>query len=402
MTQATEWRAEPTPLKSAHGVAVKPDPHPPTSSIVAAMLVGTVSMFSNGIQPELLGALTQADRASSVDVGHLAAVEMLALAAGSAVSPWFHYRGRIRLKVLILALLLMVTNLGVWVTHSIGVLLALRGAAGMLEGFLLGAAIATMAASSNPPRLFGLFWGLSALPMALASYLLPQWIVPRFGPDGGFGSLALVALAGACASWFLIDVPRQPSSVQSDSNGHRSWNWPTLLGLAGIVLQCASLGAVWSYQQLLADQLQIAKGAADAAVSTGIVAQVVGSIVATVLSGRLKYRPVILGALAAEAVLTGLLPAVSTPGTYVAMMIGWNFLFLAALPAQVEWLIANDPSNRSVNLTSFTSLVGLGIGPAMCAVGANGPSVSGAFWIASALMAASACCYLLPSSRTST
>jgi len=190
-----------------------------------------------------------------------------------------------RLKTAIMSLLLVGADLGVYV--SLDVLFVLRGVAGLLEGLMLGAMIVVTIGSSHPDRLNGIFWGVAALPMAGAAYLLPVWIVPHFGADGGFATLAVFALISAIAAWFLID--QGPATVRADTVRAR-WCLPTLLTLAAVFLGGAANGGSWGYLQVLADEHEFSLAIAAISISGGLVAQVLGAFAASLVSGRLPFR----------------------------------------------------------------------------------------------------------------
>jgi MFS transporter, DHA1 family, inner membrane transport protein len=358
--------------------------------IAASMVVGTAALMINGIQPALLGALTEAHRVTEVQLGRLATIEMLALALASAVGPKFLLRGSMRLKTAVFSLVLAGVDLGVCITPSVEGLFLLRGVAGLLEGLILSATIVVTIESRHPDRLNGIFWGVSAVPMALVAYLLPIWIVPHFGANGGFVTLAIAALISAAAAWFLIDsVPLPDGKITTESN----WTVPAIVGLAAVFLQNAANGGAWSYLQVLADQNQFSSDVAAIAVSVGLLAQVVGALIASLTSGRFPSWAVLVMLSTITMGLILILASAHAPAVYLTISLMLNLFLLSQIPFQVRLLIAIDETRGAALLSNPVGLIGLSIGPSLCAFGVQGPNVTGAFWISAALMGLATACY---------
>jgi DHA1 family inner membrane transport protein len=367
-----------------------PDVKLPLSTLVAAMVIGTVSLMILGIQPVLLGALAQAHRVTDAQLGVLATIEVLALAVGSGVGPRFMRGGAIRLKTALLAALLAVVDLGVWGANSALMLDLLRGVAGLLEGLILGATIIITIQSANPDRLNAIFLGLSTIPQALLAYFLPVLIMPRYGSNGGFGVLAALSLIAAASALFLVDkVPVQAEQGQAGSK----WTPPVILALAAVLLQNAAIGGAWSYLQLLADQHHFSAEIAGIAVAGGLGLQVAGAFAAAAWGRKLSYTTVLIAGGVLQTLVIAGLAAAGLPLAYLGLSFVFGLFWLALSPFQVRLLIALDETRSAALMLTAVTLIGLSIGPALSALGVRGPDVRGAFVIASGLMVAAALLY---------
>ena len=177
----------------------------PVSVIASGMAVGTVALMILGVQPVLLGALADAHRITDAELGPLATVEVLAIAAGSAFGPAWMRSGHMRGKAIALSVALAVANMAIyWINRGV-MLDVLRGVAGLIEGVLMGATIVVTIEGRHPDRLNAIFLAVSTLPQAVMAFFLPIWIVPRFGVNGGFALLAVLSLLSAGASLFLVE-----------------------------------------------------------------------------------------------------------------------------------------------------------------------------------------------------
>lgn len=356
------------------------------------MVVGTCSLAANGVQPVILGALTGASRLSEGQAGGLATAEMLALALASFVGVSLFQHGSMRLKTIIVSLLLAAVDVAVYRSSSIESLFALRTIAGLLEGLLMGVMSLVTVASRHADRLTGLFWGAAAIPIAVAAYAIPVSALPAFGVNGGFYVLAVFALSSAAAAGLL---PRQIRLVSQRPMLKARWRAPTYFAFAGILLQSAANGGAWGYLDLLATQKHLPEAVAGMAVSLGLIAQVVGALLASLLSRRIPHRAVLITQCAVTSVLLLALGQCESVAAYLAISLVLNLLLLAQMPFQILLLFSHDTTRRSALFANAVGLVGLSVGPWMCAFGVRGANVAGAFTVAAAAMFISLCCFIL-------
>lgn len=358
--------------------------------LTACMVVGTVALMILGIQPVLLGGLTRAHWLTEAQLGPLATVEVLSIALGSAIGPAFLRSGGMRLKTALLSLALAGTNLAVYAVHSALMLDAVRAVAGLLEGLALGATLVITIQNSRPDRLNALFLALSTLPQSVMAYLLPTWITPRFGPEGGFAVLAILSLVSAGAAFFLVDsAPRPPV----ETRGRTNWAWPVLAALTAVAFQNAAIGGSWDYIELLADQHHFPASLAGLAVSGGLLFQVAGAFAVAAWGARFPFRGALFVGSLCQSGVIALLAMAHTPLLYIAPALSFGLFWLAMSPFQVRLLIHLDPSRGAALMLTAVTLVGLSAGPSISALGVRGADVTGAFWIASGLMAVGCALY---------
>ncbi len=344
-----------------------------------------------GVQPVLLGGLAEAGRITDKALGPLATVEVLMIALGSAIGPAFARGGRMRLKTAALSLLLVGLDLSVVSAKGWWPLAAVRGAAGLVEGLLMGVTILVTIQHRHPDRLNAVFLAVSAVPQAVLAWLLPIWITPRFGSDGGFVALALISVAAVLAAFSLSS--RSP--VAAAPHLRALFSRRAAIALAAIGLQNAAIGGAWAYVERLAAQHGFPPYVAAIAVSGGLVVQVVGALAAGAFGRLAPFRTaLIVGSLAQTGVIVGMAIA-GAPLAYLVPALGFGLLWLAMSPFQVRLLIDIDPSRVAAEMLTAVSLVGLSLGPALSALGIVGDTVTGAFWVAAALMLVSTALYVV-------
>lgn len=223
-----------------------------TATVIAGLFLGTVAFMITGIQPVLLGALTQAGRLSEAMLGRVAWAEVVALALASAIGPGLLRFGSAQRTIAAACLSLALADGVVYLSHDTQLLILSRVIAGLMEGLLLATTNIAITRGQHPERLSALFLMVSAMPQVAASYLLPAIVIPRFGADSGFGILAVLAIVGIAVAFLLgneiQDAPPRKTSAQV-------WTPAVLIGLLGVILQNAGNGAGWEYQASVGENL---------------------------------------------------------------------------------------------------------------------------------------------------
>lgn len=357
--------------------------------IASSMLIGTASLMILGIQPVLLGALAQEGRVSEAALGRLATVEVLALAVGSAIGAQVLREGRIAAKVSIGCVLLALANAAIYISHDTAMLFLTRGAAGLFEGFVLGAAIVVITHSKAPDRLNGLFLAVQTIPQALLAYALPAEILPRVGADGGFAILAGLAAVCAGAAFVLTERKPPPAPEAAAGSPRKVWTLPVIGILVAVTLQNAAIGGAWDYVERMASQLGIAPNLVGTALSVSLMAQVIGAFAVAWFAWRLPYRIVtVLGPLCQALVIVFIANAAS-PDIYFGATAAFGLFWLALNPFQIRLLIDMEPTRQAVMIGTAITLFGLSAGPLLSSFGVGPGDVRGAFWIAAFLMLSS-------------
>ncbi|MEI9995603.1 MAG: hypothetical protein WDM91_13485 [Rhizomicrobium sp.] len=371
-------------------------PEGPSDSWVvvgSSMVIGTVALMILGIQPILLGALAQEGRVNEASLGWLATVEVLALAIGSAVGAHVLSRGKIAARVAIGTLLLAALDAAIYASHGSIMLFLTRGAAGFVEGFILGAAIVVITHSRRPDRLNGLFLALQTIPQAVLAYALPAYLLPRIGADGGFAILAVLAALSAAAALALTErVP--PIAAQAPSGG-KVWTLPVLGILLGITLQNAAIGGAWDYAERIAAQFHIPADIAGSALAVSLLAQVAGAFAVAGFAWRLPFRIVTVVGPLCQAIVIVLIASAQSNAVYFIGTGLFGLFWLALNPFQVALLIDMEPSRRAVMLGTAITIFGLSAGPFLSSFGVAPGDVRGAFYIAALLTALGAAVFAL-------
>ena len=359
--------------------------------VAAALAVGTIGVLMVGIQPILLGELVEAKQVSLEGVGIVAMAEIVTLGLGvvlgDALLPW----SRLRLITIVAALLAAGLDLLTLLAAGDGAMTAVRAAAGLPEGILIWGATGVVVRTANPSRIAGIFFVAQTLAQAALGALLANLVIPHSGWQGGFVTLGLLALL-PCLLAFRQPTRLAPLAPPTVS-GFR-WSMATLLPLAVVFLQLATLGSFWAYLEPLGKAAGFDARAAQTLIAGVLAMQVVGGTAASFAVRRLAVVPTLVACsivLAAVTTTMHQLPGGSMPSFALGCAL-FGFVWLFMLPFHIGLAFRADASGRLAGLVPAAQLLGSAFGPLTASFIVEGenaaavPLLSAAFAIAAALM----------------
>jgi len=363
-----------------------------TRQVAAALAVGTIGVLMVGIQPILLGELVEAKQVSLEGVGIVAMAEIVTLGLGvvlgDALLPW----SRLRLITIIAALLSAGLDLLTLQATGDGAMTAVRAATGLAEGVLIWAATGVVVRTANPPRVAGVFFVAQTLAQAALGALLANAVIPRSGWQGGFVTLGAATLL-ACVLAFAQPTRLAPLAPPTLS-GFR-WSWATLLPLAVVFLQLATLGSFWAYLEPLGKAAGFDARGAQTLIAGVLAMQVVGGSVAAFAVRRLAVVPMLVACsivLAAVTTTIHQLPGGSTLNFALGCAL-FGFVWLFMLPFHIGLAFRADASGRLAGLVPAAQLLGSAFGPLTASFIVDGdnatavPLLSAGFAMAAAALA---------------
>lgn len=330
--------------------------------IVSALAVGCIGVLMVGIQPILLGELVDARQVSLEGVGLVAMAEIIALGLGVALGDALLPVARLRLITVLAGLLGAGLDLLSLQATGDGSMTALRAAAGLAEGVLVWGTTAVVVRCANPARVAGIFFVVQTLGQAAVGALLAHAVLPRWGWQGGFATLALLMLL---ALPLAFAQPARLTTLSPPSVTGFRWSLRTALPLPAVFLQLAALGAFWAYLEPLGQAAGLDARAAQSLIAGVLFMQVLGGSVATAAVRRL---PTVATLLACSALLGAItLGAHQLPGGHsLHFMLGcavFGFVWLFMLPFHIALAFRADRSGRVAALVPAAQLLGSAFGP---------------------------------------
>ncbi|MGA0602324.1 MFS transporter [Caulobacter sp. KR2-114] len=346
--------------------------------------LGVNSLLVLGVVPVLLGDLVRAGRLTAAGIGLTAMTELLTMGVTIALAAMALKPVRLKAIGVVLCLALAAVDLA-GVSASGVAIMVLRGVAGALEGLLLWITVGMIARTVTPERWAGVFFTAQVLAQLLLALAFAVWILPRFGPSGGFVAIALASLATAPAALFgpsrLADLATEPG--QGGAPPLRGW-----IALFATLIYVSAGGAVGVYLEPLADQAGLAADTPHTAIWVSLVGQVLGGASATLVSGRVRYFAVFLVVTAVTLAGWWTFGHTASATVFIAanFMLGLSSIFLA--PFLVPMTIDADPSRRAAVQSAGAQLLGGALGPWLASFVVGDRDVRGALWLGAGLLLA--------------
>lgn len=334
-------------------------PPPSRTGVAAVLFLAVAGGVVSGLQPLLLGALSEQGRIAVARIGQAATLEACGMGlavglAGARLKP-----ERLRAIALATALVAASANFGTMVASGRAVLV-MRGVAGLCSGLLLWLGVGLFARAANPARLFGIYVTALSIASLLLAWGLSSWLIPRYGADGGYAALAVFDLIVAVAAGM---IPRRYGPLPRVEGGGRLPPARGLLALAAVFLHLAGVMALWVYVVPLVRRGGAVPRLAEIAVLVTIGAQIAGGIAAAMLAGRFRPTAALLVSLAASLLAVAILATSHAAVPVLAAVAVFGFCWMFAPPFQMPFLIASDPSRRAAMLIGSAQLFGSGAGP---------------------------------------
>lgn len=359
--------------------------------ISAALAVGTIAVLMVGVQPILLGELVEARQVSLEGVGIVAMAEIIMLGLGVVLGDALLPGARLRLITIVAALFAAGLDLLTLQATGDGAMTGVRAAAGLAEGVLIWGTTGVVVRTANPARVGGIFFVAQTLAQAALGAVLANAIIPRWGWQGGFVALGLLVLL-PCLLAFLQPARLAPLAPPAVS-GFR-WSAATLLPLAIVFLQLATLGSFWAYLEPLGKAAGFDARAAQTLIAGVLAMQVVGGSVAALAVRRLAVVPTLVACSVLLAAVTTTLHQLPG-GSMLNFALGcalFGFVWLFMLPFHIGLAFRADASGRLAGLVPAAQLLGSAFGPLTASFIVEGenagavPLLSAAFAVAAAVL----------------
>jgi len=349
----------------------------------SAILLGVIALLISGLLGLLLSALAEEHRLSTPGIGLAAMLEALSTGLVTGLAGIVLKPRRLRLVGALASAGLVVADLAT--VHASGQsVFLIRALAGIPEGLMLWIAIGMISRTQTPERWAAvLFTGMGITQLAAAS-ALSAFILPRFGANGGY-----VTLAGAAALAIPLAVllPRQfGASVGTEASvtglpPFRGW-----MALFGTLSFAASLSAVGVYVMPLARQAGLSVAVGRTAISVGLACQIVGGVLATALAGRVRYIS-IFWICTTVFLATWVVYAFKAPAALFLAMSGFSGVCgMLAGPFLLPMTIEADPSRRATMQSGAVQLLAGAFGPLLASFTVGERDSHGVLYLGGALL----------------
>jgi hypothetical protein len=309
----------------------------------------------------LLSALKTAAGLSNAGLGHVATLELLAMATMAGVSGALlkpRFLRQIALTVVVIAAL---ANVVTFVGNAAAITAA-RLVSGCCSGLLLWLLMNVCVRLPSPARILAFALTVTYSTALLLAMLCSRWLIPTFGPSSVFGCLIVFNLLMVLPALALPGQLREGKGL-SDTTSLPRAHWYVVASLGAIVTFEAALTSLWIYFVPVSIEVGHAADRVATAVSVCIACQILGGLTAIVLGRRASYG-VVLGATTVIALLgVAIIGRGANAVTYFIAVAAFGFSWRLAVPYHVELLIAAEPSRRFAMFTASAQGLGVAAGP---------------------------------------
>lgn len=360
---------------------------PPTlasQAIAAILALACLAGLVPTLQPLLLGALAAEGRLSTVQIGHAAMLEAAGMGLSSGLAGAFLQPVRLRRLIAIALLLGLGSNLAA--VHGAGAgLLVARFMCGVASGLLVWLFAGMTARAADPTRIGGAYVVAQGASGLAAAALLTSLVLPQWGAAGGYLGLAAldVLLLGA-----VLIAPRAFPPL-SDAAAPSRVDLRGGAALIAALLHLAAIMALWVYFVPLAARTGQSTETTEIAVWAALAAQIAAGVVAAAISAKLRPTPALMVCVVASLAAIAQIAAAPPAPMFIAAATAFGFFWMFAIPFQIPFMIAVDPSRRAALLLPSAQISGVAAGPAIAAWSIDAGSLLNAFAASAAMFVAS-------------
>ena len=255
---------------------------------------------------------------------------------------------------------LVTANLALPLLTSEAQILAARCLAGIVEGLLFWIALEAIARSELSERAAAAM-NAGTLLSALAAANLINWLVlPRFGITGAFVLLAAMSGAGILFSCLIPNALARASHRGRDLVTPTTSGWLALLAIG--LFNAAGMGFA-IYLVPLAAQSGLSVAVAGEALTVLRGGQLAGSVIATLVAGRVKPFSMLMCSALAYVVTWPFFAAHLFSSAFICLAGSLGVITFFAFPFQFPFAAEADPGSRTIVLAGPACMLGASTGP---------------------------------------
>ena len=325
----------------------------------AVIALGVSALNIIGVVPVLLGALQDEHRLSAAGIGQTAMLELLSMGISTGLCGAFLKAARMKTIGVFGSIALAALHMATLYASGVGVLVV-RAAAGVPEGVLLWITVGMIVRSRTPERWSGVFFTGQTVAQLMLAAAFWLFVLPRFGANGGFMTLGLTTLLGVPIA--LLAPSRYKALAQAEglhgAPPPRGW-----FALLATVVFVSANGAVSVYIEPLAHQAGLTANVARFAVFAGLVAQVMGGTLATLIAGKVRYISVFAVCVIVYLITWSVYGFTNQAWLFVATTSLAGVTTLLISPFLTPMIIEADPTRRAGMQSAGAQILGGAAGP---------------------------------------
>lgn len=355
-------------------------------ALPALVAIGVMAVASLYLQPLLVGGMITDRGFTEQQAGFIASTELAGMALSSFLALAWLTRLTWRTAALAGLAIMVLANVLTTFVHDLEAFAAIRFGSGLGGGTLLAIAMVGIGHSVQADRNYGVLLA-SQLFFGTVGLWVAPFLLARFGLNGPYGLLALLAVAGTIVA---AAIPTARERKSSAAGTIASGAWLACGGvLLAILLFFVEQNAVWAFSErighaagLKAEFIGFSLGLANL---MGLVGAALVAWLGTRFGRLVPLCLVTLLQIVALMVLVGNMGGTMFLAGMVLLAFAWNVV----IPFQLGILAGIDASGKALALAATVTGIGLALGPGAGAMVLDGDRYSAVNLLAGMLAVAS-------------
>lgn len=343
---------------------------PPLRGFIAALGIYTTGGLFWAFLPFFVGLQISTGGLTETQAGSLGSSYLIGFSIVSLTGVWWVPRINWQLQTLVASAIIIAC---LWLIQAVDQYffrLLATFVMGLMMGSFWAVAYRIFGATTNPDRSFAIGIVVSYTMLAIISYAIGQYVIPKYGFLGSV--IVLSSIIGLLSiSGFFIPAGIRADTVHDSDSRSDSLSWPVGLALLGLLMTGLSFAAVWAFAERIGATAGFNNTQISAVIASNLLASAAGSVVASILGVRFgRALPLMCGLILLLASVLVLTQA-DVFWLYGLAISGLGFCVGFVLPYQMGAISAADSAGRFVVLIGAAQGFGSALGAYLGGVAFN-------------------------------
>ncbi len=337
------------------------NPVQPASMFWAAGALGIMATAVGAILPVLVGVWQKQAGLPVDQAGFVAAMELFAQVAGTALFLWASPRCALRNLAMVGLCVLVIGNIATAASQNFASLLLARAIGGAGGGIVRALCMMCLAKAASPGRAFAVYAG-AQVGLAAATTAVISPAIDAYGAQAPFLALTVASVLGFSLCPLL--PRRAPATSGVRRAGLGSYPKAAMAAILALFVFFAGQGALWTYLAPIGAYRSIPAAGVTEGLTLLNFAGLAGALGVGAVAHRANPKVALVALLATEILsIIGLFQVRSSPGFIVSAGL-FYFSWCASFPFQFTLIAKSDRSGRASAAVPAADGLGLAVGAA--------------------------------------
>ncbi len=299
------------------------------SAVIAASYLAALNALLVNLQPLILGAMAEGYGLTDRELGYVSSVFVGFNTLIIATGPWWVRRINWRMFTACAVAAASAAVAAGALVSQLWALLLIFALVGVTKGLIFVPTFASLGDATNPDRGYGVSVAFQSLMAAAAAAPLAAWVMPAYGVQGLFVTVAAVTATGLVACGWL------PAEGRVDRTAHRGsdrplWSLaavPAVVALAALMAFGGGVAAFWFFVERIGTARGVSPAFIGLTLSITALSGILTSSIVAWIGGRVSSLNIIAVGLATIWAGYGALALAPTPGFVLCNLLfalGWG------------------------------------------------------------------------------